>query len=215
VSPIGSIRQVLGRRAQPDAAREERALVQRLRAGDEQAFLALVARHNAMMLRFATSLVGDPTVAEEVVQDTWLGVLRGIDRFEGRSALRTWILRILVNRAKSTGAIERRSVPVGDGGPAVDAQRFDGGGHWMAPPQHWIEDSDDRLEAQALSGVIQAAIDALPPRQRDVLLLRDVSGLSSEEVCAVLDLEDGNQRVLLHRARSRLRQALQGRLEAA
>ena len=214
MSPIAPIRQLLDRRPQAAASGDERALVQRLREGDEQAFLELVARHNTMMLRFAASLVGDRTVAEEVVQDTWLGVLRGIDRFEGRASLRTWILRILVNRARSTGVVERRTVPVGDGGPVFDASHFDAGGHWMAPPQHWIEDSDDRLEAQALSGVIRAAIDALPPRQRDVLLLRDVDGLSSEEVCDVLDLQDGNQRVLLHRARNRLREALAGRLEA-
>ncbi len=188
---------------------DESTLVRRLRDGDEQAFLTVVARHNAMLLRVATSLVGDRTIAEEVVQDTWLGLLRGIDRFEGRSSLRTWLLSILVNRAKSTGVRERRTVPIGDGAPAVDASRFDASGAWMSPPQHWIEDADDRLFAQGLSGQIRTTIAELPERQREVLVLRDVVGLTSDEVCAALDLQQGNQRVLLHRARGRLRAAIE------
>ena len=171
--------------------------------------MTLVARHNAMMLRIANSLLGDRAVAEEAVQDTWLAVLRGIDGFEGRSSLRTWILQILVNRARSAGSRERRSVPIGDAAsPAVDGSRFDAAGAWTSPPQHWVEDSDDRLVASSLSGTIRTALAELPPRQRDVVTLRDVDGLTSEEVCEALDLTEGNQRVLLHRARSRLRGAV-------
>jgi RNA polymerase sigma-70 factor (ECF subfamily) len=187
-------------------------LVERLQAGEEQAFVALVSRHHAAMLRLAGSFVASPAVAEEVVQDTWMAVLRGIDGFAGRSTFRTWLLRILVNRATSTGMRERRTVAVGDAGPVVDRARFDASGAWMSPPQHWVEDSDDRLLAQGLTAQIQDALDALPARQRDVVLLRDVDGLSGQEVCEVLEISDANQRVLLHRGRSHLRQALESEL---
>ncbi len=193
---------------------EDGELVTRLRAGDEQAFVLLVSRHHAAMLRLASSFVSSPAVAEEVVQDTWLGVLRGIDGFAGRSSLQTWLWRILVNRARSTGMREHRSVAVGDAGPAVDRARFDASGAWMSPPQHWIEDSDDRMVAEALTNRIQAALRELPARQREVVMLRDIDGLSSQEVCEVLELSDANQRVLLHRARSRLRQALEAEMAA-
>jgi RNA polymerase sigma-70 factor, ECF subfamily len=188
---------------------EDDELVARVRAGDEQAFVALVARHHGSMMRLARSFVASGAVAEEVVQDTWLAVLRGIDHFAGRSSFRTWLLRILVNRATSTGVRERRSVAVGDAGPAVDGARFDAGGAWMAPPQHWVEDSDDRLLAQGLSDEIQAALEQLPARQREVVVLRDVDGLSGQEVCEALDISAANQRVLLHRGRSHLRQCLE------
>jgi len=190
-------------------------LVERLRAGDQDAFVALVARHNASMTRLAGSLVSNRAVAEEVVQDTWLGVLRGIDGFAGRSSFRTWLLRILVNRATTTGVRERRSVAVGDAGPVVDAARFDSSGAWMSPPHHWVEESDDRLLAQGLAGEIRTALEALPERQREVVMLRDVDGLSAHEVCEVLDISEGNQRVLLHRGRSHLRQALEDELGGA
>ena len=183
-----------------------------LRAGDEDAFLALVARHHAKMLRLASSFVPSRAVAEEVVQDTWLGVLNGLDGFGGRSSFRTWLLRILVNRAQTAGAREGRSVAVGDAGPVVDASRFDASGAWMSPPRHWIEDSDDRLLAEGLAERIDAALLDLPARQREVLMLRDVEQLSPVEVCEVLDISEGNQRVLLHRGRSRLRQALETEL---
>ena len=197
------------------AADADGELVQLLRAGDEQAFVALVSRHHASMLRLASSFVASPAVAEEVVQDTWMGVLRGIDGFAGRSSFRTWLLRILVNRATSTGVRERRSIAVGDAGPVVDRARFDASGAWMSPPQHWVEDSDDRLLAQGLTDQIQAALGGLPPRQREVVMLRDVDGLSSHEVCEVLEISDANQRVLLHRGRSHLRQALESELGGA
>jgi RNA polymerase sigma-70 factor (ECF subfamily) len=201
--------------ARSHAEDEDAALLERLREGDEQAFLTLVGRHQGSMLRLARSFVGSSAVAEEVVQDTWLGVLRGIDKFAGRSTFKTWLLRILVNRAKSTGVHEDRSIAIGDAGPAVDSARFDTSGGWMAPPQHWIEDSHDRLLAESMADEIRAALEALPGRQREVVLLRDVDGLTSEEVCEVLDISEGNQRVLLHRGRSRLRQVLESELGGA
>lgn len=200
-----------GRRG-PPAVEEDGELVARLRAGDEQAFVQLVSRHHAAMLRLAGSFVSSPAVAEEVVQDTWLGVLRGIDGFAGRSSFRTWLLTILVNRARSTGVRERRSVAVGDVGPVVDRSRFDASGGWMSPPQHWIEDSENRMQAQALAGYIEKTLGELPERQREVVVLRDVDGLSSHEVCEVLEISDANQRVLLHRGRSHLRQALEAEM---
>ncbi len=193
---------------------EDAELIARLRAGEEEAFVLLVARHHTAMLRLARSFVSSGAIAEEVVQDTWLGVLRGLDGFAERSSFRTWLMRILVNRARSTGVHEHRSVAVGDAGPAVDAARFDASGAWMSPPQHWVEDSDDRLFAQALAEPIQAALDELPSRQREVVLLRDVEGLNGQEVCDVLEISDANQRVLLHRGRSHLRQALETQLGA-
>jgi RNA polymerase sigma-70 factor, ECF subfamily len=190
-------------------ADEDEELVARLRAGDEEAFVALVARYHAAMLRLARSFVASSAVAEEVVQDTWLAVLRGIDGFAGRSAFKTWLLRILVNRARTTGVRERRSVPVADASPAVDAARFDASGAWRSPPQQWVQDSEDRLLAQSLAGRIEETLQRLPARQREVVTLRDVDGLSSREVCEVLEISEANQRVLLHRGRSRLRQALE------
>jgi len=188
---------------------EDEELVARMRAGDEEAFVSLVARHHASMLRLANSFVSSRAVAEEVVQDTWMGVLRGLDGFAGRSSFKTWLLRILVNRARTTGMRERRSVAIGDAAPAVDASRFDASGAWSSPPQHWVEDSDDRLLAQSLAQRIEQGLAQLPERQREVVTMRDVDGLSSREVCEVLDISEANQRVLLHRGRSHLRQALE------
>jgi RNA polymerase sigma-70 factor (ECF subfamily) len=190
-------------------------LLTALRAGNEQAFVTLVHRHHDAMLRLASSFVPSVAVAEEVVQDTWVGVLRGIDGFEGRSSFRTWLFAILVNRARTAGARERRTIAVGDTGAvsdteaAVAASRFDGGGTWASPPEHWIEEVEDRLEAGKLAGFLRTAIEDLPDRQRQVVTLRDLEGLSSEEVCSVLEISEGNQRVLLHRGRSRLRQAIE------
>ena len=181
-------------------------LLLRLRAGDERAFVSLVERYHEPMLHLAASFVPSRAVAEEVVQDTWLALLRGLEGFEGRSSLKTWLFRILVNRARTTGTREQRSVPVADPEPAVDPSRFDGSGGWADPPEHWIEVAEGRLEAGKLAYRIRAWIDELPARQRAVVLLRDVEGMSSEEVCTVLALSEGNQRVLLHRGRSRLRQ---------
>ena len=178
----------------------------RLRSGDERAFVSLVKRYHEPMLHLAASFVTSRAVAEEVVQDTWLAVLRGLEGFEGRSSLKTWLFRILVNRARTTGTREQRSVPVADPEPVVDPSRFDDSGGWADPPEHWIEAAESRMEAGKLVDRIRVWIDELPARQREVVLLRDIEGMSSEEVCTVLALTDGNQRVLLHRGRSRLRQ---------
>ena len=184
-------------------------LLRRLRSGDERAFVFLVERYSDSMLRVASAYVPNRAVAEEVVQDTWLGVLRGLDAFEGRSSLRTWLFSILVNRARTTGTREHRTIPIADAGPAVDASRFGPDGAWIAPPEQWIEEAEDRLAAGRLAGLLRAALDTLPARQREVVTLRDVEGMSSEEVCGVLGLSEANQRVLLHRGRSKLRQVLE------
>ncbi len=190
-------------------------MLERLRAGDEAAFMTLVGRYHDPMLRLARTFVHSHAVAEEVVQDTWLGVLRGIDRFEGRSSLRTWMLTILVNRARTTGVREARSVASEDTAAAVDASRFDASGAWSSPPDRWTDEVEERVGAVALRGEILAALTQMPERQRAVVMLRDVDGLRSDEVCQVLALTPANERVLLHRGRSRLRQALESRIGAA
>jgi len=200
------------RRPDP-AAVAEAELVARLRAGDEAAFVALARRHQATMLRLAAAFVPSTAVAEEVVQDTWLAVLRGIDGFAGLSSFKTWLLRILVNRAKSTGMSEARSVAIEDVGPALDRSRFDATGAWMSPPRHWIEESEDRLLATGLRERLELALKRLPQRQRAIVILRDVDGLSGEEVCGVLGVTASNQRVLLHRARGHLREAVEEFIE--
>jgi len=192
---------------EPDAE-----LLRLLRAGDEQAFVALVERYNGSMLRLAASFVPSRAVAEEVVQDTWLAVLRGLPAFQGRSSLRTWMFTILVNRARTTGTREQRTIPFADTGPVVDAARFGPDGAWSAPPEHWIEEAEDRIEAEKLAGLLKALVGGLPDRQREVVLLRDVEGMSSAEVCEVLAISEANQRVLLHRGRGKLRQALESEL---
>jgi RNA polymerase sigma-70 factor (ECF subfamily) len=182
-------------------------LLGRLRAGDEGAFVLLVGRYQQPMLRFAHSLVSNRAVAEEAVQDTWMGVVRGLDRFEGRSSLKTWLFRILANRAHSAGVGEHRHVPI-EPGRAVDSAFFDDAGAWRTPVEPWGEDADSRVDAAMLAPVLRSALDDLPERQRQVVLLRDVEGLSSDDVCDVLDISAGNQRILLHRGRNRLREAL-------
>ena len=154
-------------------------------------------------------------VAEEVVQDAWLGFLRGLSRFEGRSSVRTWLFRILVNRARSAGVRESRTLAVSDLTATVDAARFDATGHWLDPPEHWSDLVDDRLAAERMAGLVRTAIADLPGRQREVVTLRDIEGLSSEEVCGVLEITDANLRVLLHRGRSRVRQLLESELGRA
>jgi RNA polymerase sigma-70 factor (ECF subfamily) len=188
-------------------------LLDQLRAGDERAFITLVSRHNGSMLRLARTFVHSEALAEETVQDTWVAMLRGLDAFEGRSSLRTWLLAILVNRARSTGVREARSVPTADPTPAVDAARFNSEGAWASPPEQWVEDLEERLGAAALSGVIRVALEQMPARQRAVVVLRDVDGLESGEVCQVLELSPANERVLLHRGRSRLREALEATIQ--
>ncbi len=187
---------------------EDSELLDRLRAGDEEAFAALVGQYQRTMLALAVGYVPSRAVAEEVVQDTWLALLRGLGGFEGRSSVRTWLFSILVNRARSTGSRERRSVAIDDMGPVVDRSRFDAAGAWIAPPERW-EQVDDRMVAAGMARRIRLAIDDLPARQREVVILRDVEGLTSHEVCSVLEISLANQRVLLHRGRSKVRQALE------
>jgi RNA polymerase sigma-70 factor, ECF subfamily len=197
---------------------EDTRLVEGLRAGDEAAFAALMRRYGAGMLRVAQMFVSTRGDAEEVVADAWVGVLRGIGRFEGRSSLKTWLYRIVANTAKTRGVREARSVPFsalaleGEGEPAVDPDRFVGSGerfpgHWGVPPQAWAPESV-LLEAEAL-GVVGRAIEELPPVQRAVITMRDVQGFTAEEVRNALELSETNQRVLLHRARSKVRTALE------
>lgn len=181
-------------------------LLGRLRSGDEQAFAILVERYQIPMLRLANSIVSNRAVAEEAVQDTWMGVVRGIEHFEGRSSLKTWLFHILVNRVRTARAVEeKRRV---DRLPSVDPSRFDRSGQWAQPVQPWDEDLEDRLDASAFMPTLRAALDLLPARQREVVLLRDVEGLSSDETCDVLGIRPGNQRILLHRGRAGLRNQL-------
>lgn len=212
--------------ATPVSADPDAELLARLRRGDEHAFRALVERYSATMLHVARLHVRDRQAAEEVVQETWLAVIRGLERFEGRSTLKTWLFRILSNRAKTRGVAEARSVPfsavaardaAGDE-PAVDPGRFQGAGdpypdHWSAPPARWETLPEERLLSQETLAHIADAIERLPTAQRAVIRLRDVEGWDADEVCELLGLSMVNQRVLLHRARSKVRGALERYLD--
>ena len=188
-------------------------LVRRLRSGDESAFAEVVDAYHSSMVRLAQTFVSSRAVAEEVTQDTWLAVLKGIGRFEGRSSLKTWIFRILSNRARSTGVREQRTTPVDlSDEAAVDRRRFDAGGAWSDPPAHWSDEVVDRFSSGPLVAQVRAAISDLPESQRAVVTLRDLDGLSSKEVCDVLQISEVNQRVLLHRGRSRIRARLEDEL---
>jgi RNA polymerase sigma-70 factor (ECF subfamily) len=207
---------------------DDRALVEALRRGDQEAFARLVDEYTPALMRLALAHVPSRAVAEEVVQDTWLGVIKGIDRFEGRSSLRTWIFQILLNNARTRGEREKRTLPFAyfrrraeEGGdePAVDPDRFQGRrgeapGAWASPPASWSE-PDQQLDTAETRDVLLKAISELPPRQRDVITLRDIQGWPAEEVCNALDLTETNQRVLLHRARSKVRAALEKHFEAS
>jgi RNA polymerase sigma-70 factor (ECF subfamily) len=206
------------------ASPEDLALVERLKAGDETAFATLIRRHQAQMLRVARMYVSSQAVAEEVVGDAWLAILQGLDRFEGRSSLRTWMYRILTNIAKTRGQREGRSVPfsslAGDDldAPAVDESWFAGAhdrrpGGWASLPGDWRGIPEDRLLSTEVRALLGAAIAELPPMQAEVIRLRDVLGWSSAEVCNALEISETNQRVLLHRARSKVRRALERYLE--
>ncbi len=210
--PVTLRRRVRPRVQAMEATESDEALLGRLRSGDESAFLGLVARYNGSLLRVARGFVPNEAVAEEVVQDTWIGVVRGVDRFEGRSSFKTWLFRILVNRARTAGVREHRHDTFDPTEPAVSPDRFDATGAWADPVTPWESDVDDRLVAATWGPSLQSALDALPDRQRDVVVLRDVEGLTSEDVCAVLGISEGNQRVLLHRGRTRLRAALESEL---
>jgi RNA polymerase sigma-70 factor, ECF subfamily len=185
-------------------------LVDRLRAGDESAFVALIELYQPRMLRLAEMTVGSRAVAEEVTQDTWLAVVRGVERFEGRSSLKTWLFHILLNRARSTVGRELRA-----GRPAKNLDdRFDKSGAWVVPPEPWAERADDRIVAELLATRVQELLPSLPESQRHVVVLRDLEGLSSDDVATIVGISDGNQRVLLHRGRAQLRQLLAAEMRA-
>jgi RNA polymerase sigma-70 factor, ECF subfamily len=198
----------------PRPGPDDGSLVEALRRGDEEAFLSLVKRHQSAMLRVASTFVSSAAVAEEVVQEAWVGVLNGLDGFEGRSSLRSWIFGILANCAKSRGAREARSAPFSSFGddqadePAVDPSRFLGRdhprwpGHWASPPEQWAE---EKLATKETLEFVRRAIEVLPGGQKQVITLRDVEGWSSAETCEALGISEANQRVLLHRARSKVR----------
>jgi len=201
-----------------EARPDERALVEALRRGDEAAFREVVERHHPMLVRLATVYVRDRAVAEEVAQGTWVAVLTGLSRFEGRSSLKTWIARILINQAKTRGVREGRTVSFsaleGADDGSVESGRFlpaghHWAGHWAAPPRPWETSPEDRLLGGEMRAVIQRVVDALPGNQRLVITMRDIEGWETAEVCNVLEITETNQRVLLHRARSRVRRALE------
>jgi RNA polymerase sigma-70 factor, ECF subfamily len=208
------------RRVEQLVSSEEMRLVDGLRAGDEAAFVELMRVYGGSMLRVAQLYVRSRAVAEEVVQESWLAVFKGISRFEGRSSLKTWLFRILTNTAKTRAVREGRSIPfsalAGDeeDGPSVDPDRFLGPderfpGHWSAPPSSWAGEPEERLVAAETLDVINAEIGKLPQAQALVITMRDIEGFTSEEVCNALQISETNQRVLLHRARTRVRRALE------
>jgi RNA polymerase sigma-70 factor (ECF subfamily) len=201
---------------------DETGLVQALQAGDERVFAAVMDWYSGSLLRLAMSYVPSRAVAEEVVQETWMGVLEGIHRFESRSSFKTWLFRILSNRAKTRGIRESRYEPFGlssspeeaDEGHSVEDSLFiaEGSryGHWKEPPQGWEPDTPERvLLSKECREAIERAIESLPATQRLVMTLRDIEGISSEEVCNILEISETNQRVLLHRARAKVRRVLE------
>jgi RNA polymerase sigma-70 factor, ECF subfamily len=211
----------------PEHSSSETALLAALRSGDEDAFCALVDAYGAAMHRVALTFVRSRAVADEVVQEAWLGALRGLDRFEGRSALRTWLLRIVANIARTHAVREARAVPFSslepareagsEHEPALPTDRFQGAddqypGRWVSFPTRWSTEPDGALLSAETRRLIAETIAGLPDGQRIVITLRDVEGWDSAEVCSVLDLSETNQRVLLHRARSKVRAALEGYL---
>lgn len=186
-------------------------LLGRLRAGDESAFEALVERYHPRLLRFALSFAARRELAEDVVQETWIGLLRGLDRFEGRSSLGTWLFQICANRARSMAAQEARIIPVdpaGADGPAADPALFRADGAWAEPVTAWADPPTDAADQAELIERIRRAIDDLPAGQRQVVTLRDVEGMTAAQVCEIMSITEVNQRVLLHRGRTRVRAVL-------
>ena len=207
---------------------EERRLVEALRARDEDAFVQLVRLHGPTMLRIARLYASSTAVAEEVVQETWLAVLPGIDGFEGRSSFKTWLFRILTNRAKTRAATEGRSVlftalsddELADAEPSVEGGRFHGAAerwadHWTSSPERWSERPEASLLSHETIAIIQQATASLPPAQRIVVTLRDIVGWDADEVCEVLGITATNQRVLLHRGRTKVRRVLERHLASS
>ena len=201
---------------------DDTVLVPALRDGDEAAFAWLLDRYDQSLRRLAMNYVQSRAIADEVVQDTWLGVINGIDRFERRSSLKTWVFRILANVARARGVRERRTVPFAGAGsvledgaePALDPDSFrpdgsDFAGHWVSYPAAWEHEPEDRIEAAETVDVVRDAMRHLPAAQQEVMTLRDVEGWTSSEICDALNISETNQRVLLHRARSKVRTALE------
>lgn len=183
-------------------------LVARLRAGEEAAFVELVERYHSQLIRLAGSFLSRAETAEDVAQETWLALLNGIDRFEGRSSVKTWLFQICVNRARTVGVREHRTVPVAEIGPAVDAAHFTTAGDWATPPTAWPDRLAEEADDAELVVLIRRAVDALPPLQRAVVTLRDVQGLTGKQACELLSITEANQRVLLHRGREQVRLAM-------
>jgi RNA polymerase sigma-70 factor (ECF subfamily) len=208
----------------PSAPLDDQQLVEQAQAGSEEAFSELVRRHSPSMLRLARMYVPTAALAEDVVQETWLAVVKGLERFEGRSSFKTWLLRVLVNRAKTRGVREHRTIPftsLGSGGEeedgdgfAIDPLRFADDGGWASPPRRWEDDPEQALRSKEVRRIAEEAIAQLPERQRIVITLRDLEGLSSDEVRNALELSETNQRVLLHRARAKVRQALENWIDS-
>ena len=186
-------------------------LVTRLQAGDESAFVELVTLYQPRLLRFAQTTVGSRAVAEEVTQDTWLAVVRGVERFEGRSSFQTWLFRIMLNRARSAIGREQRAGRPDD----TVEERFDASGAWASPPVPWSDRVDDQMVAEDLAARVHDLLPQLPEQQRQVVILRDVDGMSAGDVATLLGISDGNQRVLLHRGRAKLRALLTTELGGA
>jgi len=204
------------------ASSDDLLLIERLRSGDEAAFVSLVDRYHATMIRLAMVYVTAWMVAEEVVQEAWVGILEGLHRFEGRSSLKTWMFRILTNCAITRAQREGRSIPFSSlpdhdtdlAEPAVKPDRFfpvdqQWAGHWVSFPSNWQEMPEERMLSQETRARLEKAIEALPPSQQQIIILRDIEGWTSEETCRLLGISEGNQRVLLHRARSKVRGALE------
>jgi RNA polymerase sigma-70 factor (ECF subfamily) len=191
---------------------DDGVLLEKLLAGDESAFRDLVGRYHTSLVRVARYHVDSEAAAEDVAQDTWLAVLRGVHRFEGRSSFKTWLFKILVNRARTSGGRDRRQIPVDPtrAEPTVPASRFDAGGAWSDPPTPFTELVEHRVDDAAVADAVHAAVRDLPEPQQAVVTLRDVQGLSTYEVSALLGLSEGNVRVILHRGRAKVREALEG-----
>ena len=194
-------------------------LLGRLRSGDERAFETLVDRYDGSLRRVARTYVRTPAAVDDVVQETWLGVLRGLSAFEGRSSLRTWIFSILLNQARTRARRDARSLPFSaletDDGPTVDPAAFGADGRWASAPARLDGDPETGLLSSELRAQLLRAVESLSEEQRTVITLRDLVGCSAPEVCELLDISDGNQRVLLHRARTRVRDALAPLMEVA
>lgn len=203
-----------------DLAQDERQLVAALRAGDEAAFLRLVEKHHAAMVRLAAVYTGSPAAAEDAAQEAWVRALRSLDKFEGRSSFKTWLYRILTNTAITQAKREGRTLtfsdltPEGELEPAVEAEHFQPAGSWANDPAPWRSETlEDRQGRRELLAQVQAAIEALPPAQRAVITLHDVEGWAVKEICNILEISETNQRVLLHRARAKVRRALESYLD--